>query len=175
MANRAPKRRRFVEEYLIDLNGTQAAIRAGYSARTAAQTASRLLSDVKIQAEIAKAQERAAKRNEVTIDRIIEEYRRIAFADTTQAIFIRDGHAQVADTESLPPEVKAAISEIAESREGIRIKFHSKTHALDALGKHLGMFVERAEVKVETKPDMSALSDADIAALRAVANGNGDS
>ena len=138
-------RQKFVEEYLVDLHGTQAAIRAGYSKKTARSQAARLLADVNIQGEIAKARRRAAKRNEVSLDRIIEEYRRLAFADTTDAIYIRNGRVYVHDTESLTVEQRAAISEIRQTKDGIAVKFHSKTAALEALGKHLGMFVERTE------------------------------
>ena len=139
------KRKKFVQEYLKDLNITQAAIRAGYSERTAYSQGQRLMKNVEIQAEIAKARKRAAKRNEVSLDRVIEEYRRLAFADTTDAIYIRDGRVYVHDTESLTVEQRAAISEIRQTKDGIAVKFHSKTAALEALGKHLGLFVERTE------------------------------
>ena len=159
----SPLRQRFIEEYLKDLNASQAAIRAGYSEKTAGQSASRLLKDVKIQAEIAKAQRRAAKRNEVSLDRIIEEYRRLAFADTTDAIYIRNGRVYVHDTESLTVEQKAAISEIRQTKDGIAVKFHSKTAALEALGKHLGMFVERTETsgKIEVVYRRGSKDDGD--------------
>ena len=141
-----PMRKKFVEEYLVDLNGTQAAIRAGYSGKTARSQAARLLADVNIQAEIAKARKRAAKRNEVSLDRVIEEYRRLAFADTTDAIYIRNGRVYVHDTESLTVEQRAAISEIRQTKDGIAVKFHSKTVALEALGKHLGLFEDKANL-----------------------------
>ena len=68
-----PKQARFVEEYLIDLNGTQAAIRAGYSAKTAAQQASRLLRNVKVQQAIATGQKELAQRRLWTTERLIDE------------------------------------------------------------------------------------------------------
>ena len=62
MANLTPKQQRFVEEYLIDLNATQAAIRSGYSEKTAQERSSRLLSNVMVQAAIQEAQSKRAER-----------------------------------------------------------------------------------------------------------------
>lgn len=64
MENLTPRQQRFVSEYLIDLNATQAAIRAGYSEKTAAEQASRLLTNVKVQETIAEARSRIAQKAE---------------------------------------------------------------------------------------------------------------
>ena len=69
----APKIDRFVDEYLLDLNGTQAAIRAGYSAKTAAQQASRLLRNVKVQRAIATRQKDLAEKRSWDVDRLVDE------------------------------------------------------------------------------------------------------
>lgn len=74
-----PKQKRFCEEYLIDLNATQAAIRAGYSPKTAEQTASRLLRNVKVQEYIAKRQKELSRSTEITQERVIKELALIAF------------------------------------------------------------------------------------------------
>ena len=66
------KRRKFVQEYILDLNGQQAAIRAGYSEKAAKVTASRLLSDANVQAEIQKAMDIRAKRTSITADYVIK-------------------------------------------------------------------------------------------------------
>lgn len=70
-----PKQQRFVEEYLIDLNGTQAAIRAGYSPKGANSKAAQLLAKVSIQEAIVEAQQQRAKRTEVTADWVVERLR----------------------------------------------------------------------------------------------------
>lgn len=75
------KHRRFADEYLIDLNGTQAAIRAGYSAKTANEQSSRLLADVNIRKYIDDAIEKRQARVYITQDRILQELARIAFFD----------------------------------------------------------------------------------------------
>jgi phage terminase small subunit len=85
-----PKQERFVEQYLIDLNATQAAIRAGYSRKTAKQQASRLLTNVDLAAAIAAGKERFAAKAELTAKRVLEELRRIAFCYARQ-FFTPDG------------------------------------------------------------------------------------
>src|SRR5205085_1104724 len=72
---------RFVAEYLVDLNATQAAIRAGYSARTAYSAGERLLRNVEVAAAIAEAQAARSRRTEVTADRVVLELARVAFGD----------------------------------------------------------------------------------------------
>ncbi len=101
---------RFCEEYLIDLNATQAAIRAGYSEKTANEQGARLLANVSVQEKIAELKAERAKRTEMTQDSVIQELAAVARA-----------------------EVK-----------GVRAV--DKLKALELLGKHLGMFVERYEV-----------------------------
>ena len=79
------------------------------------------------------------------------EYSRIAFADTTDYVTIVGGEAVVKDTAMLTRDQTAAIAEIVQTKDGVRIKLHDKGKSLDALGKYLGMFVER--FKDETPPD----------------------
>lgn len=79
-----PKQEAFVREYLKDLNATQAAIRAGYSEKTAQEQGSRLLSNVMVAEAVAKRQDKAAKRAEITVDSLaqeLEEARAIALAE----------------------------------------------------------------------------------------------
>ena len=72
MANLTPKQQRFVEEYLIDLNATQAAIRSGYSERTANEQGSRLLANVSISEAIAEAQEKLSNKAQVTVEMVVQ-------------------------------------------------------------------------------------------------------
>jgi phage terminase small subunit len=71
-----PKQRLFIKEYLVDLNATQAAIRAGYSVYTANEQGSRLLANVSIKSAIKEEMDKRAKRTEIDIDRVLLEYRR---------------------------------------------------------------------------------------------------
>ncbi len=72
MANLTPKQQRFVEEYLIDLNATQAAIRAGYSEKTAQEQSSRLLSNVMVQEAVQKAKNKLSERTELTVEMVVQ-------------------------------------------------------------------------------------------------------
>ena len=80
MAKLTPKQERFCEEYLIDLNATQAAIRAGYSANTAREQGAQNLSKLNIQEKIAELQAERSKRTEITQDRVVKELAAMAFA-----------------------------------------------------------------------------------------------
>lgn len=79
MAKLTDKQQRFVDEYLIDLNATQAAIRAGYSAKTADQQGSRMLANVKVQQAIAERMAERSKRTGVNQDRVVLELAKVAF------------------------------------------------------------------------------------------------
>lgn len=169
MAKLTPKQERFVEEYLVDLNATQAAIRAGYSAHTAKQQGARLLTNVDVAQKLGSARERLVERTEISQDRVLKEYAAIAFADIRNAVKwgtaaetidgkeVRCTTIELFDSAGLKPEVAAAISEVSQTKEGLKVKFHGKQGALDAIAKHLGMFVERHEVDV--KLSLEALVD----------------
>lgn len=85
------KEREFVDQYLVDLNATQAAIRAKYSARTARQQASRLLSNVYIQQAIAEARKRQQERTQIEADRVVTEAWNIATADARELVEVKVG------------------------------------------------------------------------------------
>ena len=138
-------------EYLIDLNATQAAIRAGYSEKTAAEQASRLLTNVKIAAAIAEAQAKRSQRTGITQDRVLAELAKIGFFDLRKT-FTQGG--ALIDPLSWDDETAGAIAALeVVSRPGElddegnrtvehvhKIKAWDKLAALEKLGKHLGMF-----------------------------------
>jgi len=134
-----PKQMRFVDEWLIDFNGKQAAIRAGYSAKTAEVTAAKLLRNVKVQAEISRRQKDLQKRTEVSQDRVVKELARIAFVDASVVC--------VTDFDKLTDDQRAAIQGIKPTNFGWEIKLHDKIKALELLGRHIGMFTDKLEVK----------------------------
>ena len=86
MAKLTEKQQRFVEEYLIDLNATQAAVRAGYSAKTADQQGSRMLANVKVQQEIGERMAERSRRIGVNQDRVVVELSKIAFVKMTDIV-----------------------------------------------------------------------------------------
>lgn len=155
------KQRRFVDEYLIDLNATQAAIRAGYSAKTANEQGSRLLANVSVQAALSDRMKDRERRTEITQDKVLAELAKIGFADIRNAlawgpeVMVVDeetGETAVSNGVALIPSGKidddtaSAISEISQTAQGIKIKMHDKRAALVDIGRHLGMFKDKVEV-----------------------------
>lgn len=166
------KQKRFCEEYLIDLNATQAAIRAGYSSKTAEQTASRLLRNVKVQEYIAKRQKELSRSTEITQERVIKELALIAFSNNADYAHVVEKKLQVEAggtlvdvmdkdgnpvmyrtvepvlTEELTEEQKRALAVIKKGRDGLEVKSCDKVKALELLGKHLGIFTDKIEANV---------------------------
>ncbi len=130
----------FVAEYLVDLNATQAAIRAGYSEKTAGVIASENLKKPNIMAEIQKEIERRATRVEITQDRVLKELANVAFANGTDFVRIDSGRVMIRDTKEVSEDRRSAIAGIKETRSGIEVKTYDKVRALELLGRHLGMF-----------------------------------
>ena len=155
------KQRRFVDEYLIDLNATQAAIRAGYSAKTANEQGARLLANVSVQALLTERMKAREKRTEITQDKVLAELAKIGFADIRRAlnwgaevIVVDDETGETAvsngvalvSSEKIDNDTAAAISEISQTAQGIKIKLHDKRAALVDIGRHLGMFKDKVEL-----------------------------
>jgi phage terminase small subunit len=152
-----PKQERFVQEYLIDLNATQAAIRAGYSEKTARQIGQQNLSKPDIAKAIKSAMDKREQRTQVTQDQVVNELRKIAFADMRYLARWGkspiDATSEAADpnglgvypvelipSEEIDEDIAAAISEVSLTQTGIKVKLHDKLGALEKLGKHLGIF-----------------------------------
>lgn len=160
-----PKQERFVEEYLVDLNATQAAIRAGYSENSASETGYENLRKPQIADAIAVAQAERSERTKITADMVLKEYAKLGFSDIRNTVRWRSNLLTAAldpdtgepsgvhvndvefiDSDELDDDTAAAISEVKkDSRGGLSIKLHDKKAALDSIGKHLGMFVDRHE------------------------------
>src|SRR4051812_16090454 len=153
---------RFVAEYLVDLNATQAAVRAGYSARSARTQAADLLTNPNIEAAVAEAQAERSRRTEVTADRVVLELARVAFGDPRRVMSWGPGGVKLRPSAALADEEAAIVAEVGETttKEGgsLRVKTVDKLGALRLLGQHLGMFGEgRVNVTVATAPAVSEL------------------
>lgn len=140
------KQKTFVREYLVDMNSAAAARRAGYSTRTARSISNELMKKTQIRAAVRKALARRAKRLELHADSVLAKLAEIGSLDKTQAFRIRDGRLHLTDTDLLPPGVRACISEVAETPNGIRIKFDDRLRALELLGRHLGLWKDTLEL-----------------------------
>jgi phage terminase small subunit len=156
MAKESAKAAKFVQEYLVDLNATQAAIRAGYAPVGAAVTGSRLLRNPKIRAQLDSAIAERSKRTEITADAVLQELWRVGKSDIAKA-FSADG--KLLPVHEMPPEARAAIAGIdteemfeKDGDERVlaglsrKVRHWDKVKALELVGKHLGMFREKIEV-----------------------------
>lgn len=147
MARLTAKQKRFIEEYLIDLNATQAAIRAGYSPDTAKSIGSENLTKPDIRARIDQAMAERSKRTGVNADRVVMELAKVAFVNAADVINTEDATLK----EYALPEDTAAIQSVKVKtfgEDGIEreIKMADKLKALELLGRHMGMFKDRVEV-----------------------------
>lgn len=188
---------RFVEEYLVDLNATQAAIRAGYAPDSASVEGSRLLANAKVGKAVADAKSERSVRTRVTADRVLSELARIGFADIRDAVVWRSNETEtgeededgvprtrafnevtLVDSDTIDHDAAAAIAELSQGKDGsLKIKMHNKVAALQEIGKHLGV-AQRLEHSgpdggpIPTQaalPDLSCLTQDERDALRAVA------
>ena len=149
-ATLTPKQTRFVEEYLRDLNATQAAIRAGYKPDRAQQMGSENLSKPVVAAAIQAEMDARSKRTQVTADRVLQEIAKIAFADIRKAVSFGPDGVSIRPSEEIDDDTAAAISEVSETttKDGgsKRVKLCSKEKALELAARHLGMLNDRLAV-----------------------------
>lgn len=140
------KQKRFCEEYLVDLNATQAAIRAGYKPKTARSQGQRLLTKVDIQQHLQQLMGERSERTEITADRVLNELAAIAFSDRTELAQVdKHGKVNFTPTEQLPGETKKIIAGIENGKYGTKVTTYDKVKALELLGKHLGIFASGAD------------------------------
>lgn len=139
------KQRRFLDEYLIDLNGKEAAIRAGYARNGAAVRAYKLLKLPQIQEGLRADVAASARRTGISLDRVLKQYARLAFSDMRRFSDWGPDDVKLRSHHRLTEDDTAAIAEVwsATARGGPRLKLHDKRPALDALARHLGMFAGR--------------------------------
>ena len=154
MAKLNAKQQRFVEEYLIDLNATQAAIRAGYKKSEYTDTnANKLLENTRIREAIDKAMAERSKRTGINQDRVIQELARIAFVNPQNVINPEDASVREDASEDdlaciQSVKVKTSFSDKGDMTER-EVKLNDKMKALELLGRHLGMFKDKVELEAD--------------------------
>jgi phage terminase small subunit len=138
-----PRQQIFAREYLIDLNATRAALRAGYKATTA-RAAFRLLRKPAVAAAVAEGMAARARRTETDADRVLREYAKLAFADIRRLATWGKAGVELREHTEISDDDAAAIVELSRTGKntGARIKIHDKRAALDALARHVGVFAE---------------------------------
>lgn len=154
------KQLRFVEAYLLDPNGTQAAIAAGYSPKSAAVEASRLLSNAKVAGELAARRKVLEIKTGITPERVLSELAKLGFSDIRQIVqwqahvttmdeddetgeprLTVTSQVTINDSADLTDDAAAAVLEVSQTKDGaLKIKMHDKLGALVKIGQHLGMF-----------------------------------
>ena len=189
MAKLTAKQKRFCDEYLIDLNATQAAIRAGYSEKTANEQGARLLAKVSVQKYIQERKQDRVERTEITQDMVLRELAIIAFSNAADyaSVIEKDAMVEVEGnmvpvlddegnhvkyrtvepvlTEELTDAQKRALSVIKKGRDGFEVKPYDKVRALELLGKHLGMWTEKVEVGGQLNNPMAGLTTEELKKL----------
>lgn len=147
------KQKRFVAEYLVDLNATQAAIRAGYSKKNADKIGHELLGKTRVSDAIQEAMNERSSRTEITQDMVIQELAAIGFSRATDYVRIQDGIVLIKDTDGLTDAQKTAISSIEDGKYGVKIRLHDKVRALEKIGEHLGMFHGKSDSDEDVPDD----------------------
>lgn len=142
-----PKQERFVAEYLIDLNATQAAIRAGYSEKTSGEMGYENLNKPQIVDAITKAKAERQGRTEITQDRVLQELAKLGFYDIRKAVAwgsepkVTEGGlvypVEMVESSKIDDDTAAAISEVSLTNQGIKIKMADKRAALESMLRHM--------------------------------------
>lgn len=157
MADLTPKQEVFRREYLIDLNGTRAAIAAGISESNAAVQASKWLRNPKIAAAIQAGMDKRAKKLDISAERVLQEIAKMAFVDARK-FFNADG--TIKPVTELDDDTAAALQGFdveklyqhfakgaaQETGTVSKIKIADKTKSLELLGRHLKLFTDKVEV-----------------------------
>lgn len=150
------KQKIFADEYLIDLNATRA-YRVAYPSvkkdETARANGSRMLTNANVAKYISERMQERQQRTEVTQDMVVKELAAIAFARATDYVTIRGGTVYIKDTESLSDDQIRAIAGIKEGANGIEIKLNDKEKALELLGRHLGIWNDKLDIKTPAIDD----------------------
>ena len=161
----SPKQARFVAEYLVDLNGTQAAIRAGYSPKTANEQAAQLLAKLSISESVQAGQSKRLNKLDITADRVLSEFARIGFSDLRNVF---DASGALLPPGQMTDDTAASIASVEVTKETTRkhgdaviseavtkVKAWDKIRALEALAKNLGLLKDRTVLE---NPDGSPVA-----------------
>ena len=145
------KQDRFCREYVVDLNASRAARKAGYKAKTARQQGQRLLTKVDVQQRIAELQAEVTHRLGIKAENVLHELTRIGFSNIADYLEFGPNGVTLRNSEDLNDNQLAAVAEIIETitkhGRNLRFKLHDKLSALEKLGKHLKLFTEKVEVE----------------------------
>ena len=150
MKKLTPKQEKFIKEYMIDLNGQQAAIRAGYSVKSAKEIASEMLTKPNIQAALGKKQAEQSKRLGISADRVMNELAKIGFANITDLANVNTAKVNLAASRDDTAAIQSVRVKTIPTNDGKiverEIKTHDKIKALENIGRRLGMWNDKLSV-----------------------------
>lgn len=192
MAKLNEKQKRFCDEYLVDLNATQAAIRAGYKPKYVNKNVHKILNNTNIQEYLEKRMKDREERTEITQDDVVKEIAAIAFSNpsdffkiidrpiTAGGVPVHDENGEIktykdvefVNTDNLSKANKKAIAGLKMGSNGIEVKLNDKLKALELLGRHLGVFKE--DNKVDVSVNATAKLDSILRQLTGKKNERGE-
>jgi len=159
------RQKRFIDEYMVDLNATQASIRAGYSPGSAREQGTELLANSSIRAYVDRRLAEASSRTGVNEDRVIRELARISFANPARVIASDGSILDTASEDDLAAiqsiKVKTTHGKAGTTVER-EVRFYDKNKSLELAGKHIGMFIDRKEININNSFDVTKLSTEEI-------------
>lgn len=142
----------FCQEFAVDRNGTQAAIRAGYAKRSARGTAARLLAKPDIQARVEEIMAAIVARVGVTQDMVVSELCKLAFTNVTDVVDVTGKEVRIRTPLEVDESKWAAVASVSETKKNRKvtrtIKMHDKKAALELLGRYLNMFNDKSSTQV---------------------------
>ncbi len=141
MEKLTPRQKKFTEEYLIDLNATKAALRAGYSAKTSDKIGYQLLEKTRVKEALERAIRKREQRTEITQDMVVAQLAKIAFADIRGIVTWENGELRMRPSDDVDGTTIAEVTQTA-------VKLNDRMKALELLGKHLGMFKDKMDVSI---------------------------
>lgn len=148
----------FVREYCVDYNSTQAAIRAGYSARTAHSQGPRLLENVGVKEAIAHEQDALLERTRISRERVLKEISRVAFTDMRSYVEWGPNGVRLRPSEELSADDSAAVTEVSESYgengKTLKFKLAHKDSALKMLAQHTGLLDRSSDEGAEALTEL---------------------
>ncbi|KEO81048.1 hypothetical protein EL26_22990 [Tumebacillus flagellatus] len=180
-----PKQQRFVDEYLLDLNATQAAVRAGYSVKTAEQQGYQLLQKPSVREAVDRALAARSARVQIDADWVLLRLIKLADFDLRDFAWLetvtvqakqKDGSVveyqvqEVRFNENFDGKIAGALSK---GKDGLKMELPDRVQVLKLIGQHLGMFKEKVEATVEHSGtidhnhqyDLSNLTDEELMQL----------
>lgn len=160
------KQRAFAQEYIKDLNATQAAIRARYAPKSAQQKGSMLYNDPRIRVVIdellAEQAQELAEKSGVTREMVLRELARIAFSDLRKVISWGPNGVALHNSDGLTEDEAAAVAEVSQKETSagthIQVKRSDKVKALELIGRHLSMFKDQEPPSGDSPPPMASIN-----------------